>query len=88
MPDELKFWVLNRLFRKRCWGGKHKMNEDTLPKGAPKDMKKAILHKADGLVREGLLALEGGGLHGKRYFLNPRRSRDIMQYIEKNKDLV
>ena len=88
MPDELRFWVLNKLFRKRCWGGKHKMNEDILPKGTPKDMKKAILNKADELVREGLLALEGGGLHGKRYFLNPKRSREIMQYIERNKNLV
>ena len=87
MPDELRFWVLNKLFRKGCWGA-HKMNEDILPKGAPKDMKKAILHKADELVREGLIALEGGGLHGKRYFLNPRRRKEIIEYIERNKNLL
>jgi len=84
MPDELRFWVLNKLSRKWCWG-MHKMNEDILPKGAPKDMKKAILHKADELHREGLICLEGGGLHRKRYFLNPRRKQEIMEYLEKNR---
>ena len=88
MHDELRFWVLNKLFRKGCWGGAHKMNEDILPKGAPKDMKKAILRKADELIREGLIVLEGGGLHGKRYFLNRKRIEEIIDYIERNKNLL
>lgn len=88
MIDELRFWILNKLFRKGCWGGAHKMNEDIIPKGAPKDMKKAILRKADELIREGLIVIEGGGLHGKRYYLNRNMSQGIIDYIDKNKDSI
>lgn len=81
---DFRFHILNKLFRKGCWGA-HKMNEDILPKGAPKVHKGAILREADQLVREGLLRLEGGGLHGKRFFLNRLRKQEIIEYIAKHK---
>lgn len=81
-----RFHVLNKLFRKRCWGGSHKMNEDILAKGAPKSEKNRILSEADQLLRQGWLCLEGGGLHGKRFFLNRRMFREICEYIEKYRD--
>lgn len=62
------------------------MNEDILAKGAPKSEKGIILSEADQLLRDGWLCLEGGGLHGKRFFLNRNMFREISDYIEKYKD--
>jgi len=85
---DFKFHVLNKLFRKRCWGGKHKMNEDILAKGAPRAFKKEILHMADKLTRDGYLCLEGGGLHGKGFFLNRNMKQEIIEYLEEKKNSI
>jgi len=79
--DKFQFHVLRKLYRHGCWG-LQKMNEDIIPKGAPKDCKKLIMEAVRDLCREGFVCRVGGGLHGGRYFLNKNRMPEITKIVE------
>jgi hypothetical protein len=79
---EIKADVMNRLLRRNCWGAKY-LPKDTLVNWLAKRVKsigKRVRNLIKALVNEGYLLLHKGG---KTASLNPVRSRDIIEYIER-----
>jgi len=83
MADEqIKADVMNKLFRKNCWGAKY-LPLDTLVNWLAKRVKrngKRVRGLIRALVNEGYLLRHKGG---KTLSLNPAMSKDITEYMER-----
>lgn len=79
---EIKADVMNKLFRRNCWGARY-LPVDTLVNWLAKKVK-GNGRRVKGLIRvlvnEGYLLLHKGG---RTVSLNPAMSRDITEYIER-----
>jgi hypothetical protein len=79
---EIKADVMNRLLRRNCWGAKY-LPTDTLVNWLAKRVKrngKRVINLIKALVNEGYLLFHKGG---KTVSLNPVRSKDITEYLER-----
>jgi len=80
--EEIKADVMNKLFRKNCWGAKY-LPLDTLVNWLAKKVKrngKRVKGLIRALVNERYLLLHKGG---RTASLNPVMSKDIIRYIER-----
>lgn len=77
--DQLRVWILFRLARRKCWGGKH-MSLDNLPKGMDRNQSGEIKRIADELVKEGFV-LAKPTHYGIEVSLNPRKKSEIEKII-------
>ena len=80
--EQIKADVMNRLFRKNCWGAKY-LPLDTLVNWLAKRVKrngKRVKNLVRALVNEGYLLLHKGG---KTVSLNPVMSKDVTEYVER-----
>ena len=79
--QEIKADLMNRLFRKHCWGAKY-LPLDTLKRWISKRIRdgKRLDRLVRQLVNEDYLLLHKGG---KTVSLNPRRSKEILEYIRR-----
>lgn len=80
--EEIKADVMNRLLRKNCWGAKY-LPLDTLVNWLAKRVKrngKRVKKIIKILVNQGFLLLHKGG---ETVSLNPRMSREIVEFIER-----
>jgi len=80
--EEIKTDVMNRLLRKNCWGAKY-LPLDTLVNWLAKRVKrngKRVKKIIKILVNQGFLLLHKGG---ETVSLNPRMSREIVEFIER-----
>lgn len=82
---KLKAWILYKLIRRRCWGGKHTAF-DNLPKGKPKHLAKKIKKSGEELIRMGLL-LQKPTSYGLQISLNPKFREEIIKTIADHYDL-
>ncbi|MBE0512936.1 hypothetical protein IBX38_07790 [Candidatus Bathyarchaeota archaeon] len=79
---EIEADVMNRLLRRNCWGAKY-LPTDTLVNWLAKRVKrngKRVRSLIKALVNEGYLLFHKGG---KTVSLNPVRSKDITEYLER-----
>lgn len=79
---EIKADMMNRLLRRNCWGAKY-LPTDTLVNWLAKRVKrngKRVRTLIKALVNESYLLLHKGG---KTVSLNPLRSKDITEYLER-----
>lgn len=79
--EQLKFKVLWKLYHHRYWGAKHIDIRD-IPKGLPSHEISACLDVVHDLVRKGWL-VKKKTKRGDRVFLNPRKGKEIKQFLEK-----
>lgn len=79
--QEVKVDLMNRLFRKHCWSTKY-LPLDTLKRWISKRIRdgKRLDRLVRELVNEDYLLLHKGG---KTVSLNPRRSKEILEYIRR-----
>lgn len=80
--EEIKTDVMNRLLRKNCWGAKY-LPLDTLVNWLAKRVKrngKRVKKIIKILVNQGFLLLHKGG---ETVSLNPRMSREIVEFIKR-----
>jgi len=79
--QEIKADLMNRLFRKHCWGAKY-LPLDTLERWISKRIRngKRLDRLVKQLVNEGYLILHK---RGETVSLNPRRSKEILEYIRR-----
>lgn len=80
--EEIKADVMNKLFRKNCWGAKY-LPVDSLVNWLAKGVRrngKRIRRIVRVLVNDGYLLLHKGG---KTVSLNPTMSREVVEYIER-----
>jgi len=84
--DEIKASILNKLFLRRCWGGKH-TSIDNLKKGIKvqelgKEGLRRVDRSAKELIREGLVLTKPTS-YGLQVSLNPRQAEAIVDIIKK-----
>jgi hypothetical protein len=80
--EEIKVDIMNKLLRKGCWGAKY-LPVDTLINWFAKKVKKdgkMVRKIVKELVDEGYLLLHK---NGQTVSLNPTKSREITDYIER-----
>ena len=79
--QQIKADLMNKLFRKHCWGAKY-LPLDTLKRWISKRIRdgKRLDRLIRQLVNEDYLLLHK---HGKTVSLNPRRSKEILEYIRR-----
>lgn len=81
--EQIKADIMNKLLRKDCWGAKY-LPVDTLVHWIGKQVKrngKRVEKLIRELVKEGYLFIHK---KGGTVSLNPSRSREISEYIERN----
>ena len=81
--DEIKADILNRLARRRCWGERYAQTQKitgSLGKRIKRDGVR-VTRIVDGLVDIGFILTHKGG---RTISLNPRRSREITEFVEKH----
>ena len=84
--EEIRTSILNKLFMRKCWGGKH-TSFDNLKKGVKiqelgKEGLKRIDKMGKELIREGIL-LAKHTHYGLEVSPNPRLSQEIIALIRK-----
>jgi len=80
--EEIKVDIMNKLLRKGCWGAKY-LPVDTLINWFAKKVKrdgKRVRKIVKGLADNGYLLLHK---NGQTVSLNPTKSREILDYIER-----
>jgi len=80
--EEIKVDIMNKLLRRGCWGAKY-LPVDTLVNWFAKKVKKdgkRVRKIVKELVDDGYLLLHK---NGQTISLNPARSREIINYIER-----
>jgi len=78
---EIKADIMNRLFRKHCWGAKY-LPLDTLVNWLSKQMRRngrRVRKCVEELAEEGYILFHK---RGETISLNPVRSRDIIEYVK------
>jgi DNA-binding MarR family transcriptional regulator len=81
--DEIKADILNRLARRRCWEERHAQTQkitSSLGKRIKRDGAR-VSRIVGGLVEDGFIVVHK---RGRTVSLNPRRSREIMEFIDKH----
>ena len=77
--NELKAFILNKLARRKCWGGKH-TSFDNLQKGAPPYIRNEIKKIGKQLIKDGFLMRKPTS-YGLEVSLNPRMKNKIYKII-------
>ena len=80
--EEIKADIMNRLFRKHCWGARY-FPFDTLVRWISKKIKKdgkRVQRLVRQLVNDGYLIIHK---RGATVSLNPPRSKEIVEFIRK-----
>ena len=80
--EEIKADIMNRLFRKHCWGARY-FPLDTLVRWISKKIKKdgkRVQRLVSQLVNDGYLIIHK---RGATVSLNPARSKEIVEFIRK-----
>lgn len=80
MNEIISAFILRKLRRTGCWGGKH-TSVDNLPKGLPQHVRGEAKEVCKGLVKEGLLLMKPTS-YGFEVSLNPARKAEIEKIIE------
>ncbi|MBI4258538.1 MAG: hypothetical protein HY619_06250 [Thaumarchaeota archaeon] len=81
--DQIRADVMYRLLRKNCWGAKY-LPVDTLVNWIGKQVKrdgKRVTRIIDDLHKEAYLLMHK---RGETVSLNPARSKEITQFVERN----
>ena len=75
--------ILRKLKRHGYWGNRH-TSFDNLPKGFPSHLHREVKMICKKLIKEGIIIAKPTG-YGIEISLNPRRSKEIMFYINVRK---
>ena len=82
MSEHLKAWILNKLKRHRCIGGKH-TDITNVRKGADPKMYSEIENILKDLIKAGNLLVKITS-YGKHVSINPKLIKEIDEFIRRN----
>jgi len=83
--ERVKFKILWHLYTHGYFGKKHTPIE-SLKRGLPSHLKGEAIKVARDLIREGLLVAKKTA-HGIDVSINPRRAREVKEFLEKFEEL-
>jgi hypothetical protein len=78
--EPIQKFILQKMFRQGCIGGKH-TSEDNVPKGLPKNLHGDARKALKNLIRQGYVIPKITS-YGLQVSLNPKRIAEIKQILE------
>ena len=81
--DQLKAWILDKLKRHRCIGGKH-TEDKNVRKGAPPMYYKKIDDLLERLIKKDRLIMATGKVHERHISLHPRLLGEIDSFVRQH----
>ena len=79
--DDIQLFILHKLYKLGCWGGRHTSFEN-LKKGLPPHLRGEVKQAAKALIKENLL-LSKPTSYGLEVSLNPKLGEQIKNLIRK-----
>lgn len=79
--EAIEGWILDKLSRRRQWGGKH-TSFDNLRKGAPSHLADKIKDAAKELIKKGFIVVKPTN-YGQEVSLNNAKREEILVIVEK-----